>query len=305
MAASALAATVILSACGGAADNKPTANTVAANTANTAATAAKADIPAPTRDAIIALEKQAWEAWKTKDAKFWDGYLHDKFLGIGADGVALDKAATIKANTDPKTIVKNYALAYEEVVPLGADAALLTYRAQQDYTTNGKPGPKEVWSACVYVRDGDKWKEAMYKELPIEEHKPSAKPVKPDADKKPDAVADELLTVERKAWDIWKSREQKGMEALYTPGLVTIDEGGRHNYEETMKSWFGTKCEIAGYTLADASAVSMTKDMSILMYKASADGTCGGQPIGTVNAVTVYVKDGNTWKGAFYFSSPA
>jgi len=36
---------------------------------------------APSKAAIEALEKSAYEAWKSKDAKFWDTFLADNFVG--------------------------------------------------------------------------------------------------------------------------------------------------------------------------------------------------------------------------------
>ena len=38
---------------------------------------------APTKVALMTLEKSAYEAWKSKDAKFWDTFLSDKFVGYG------------------------------------------------------------------------------------------------------------------------------------------------------------------------------------------------------------------------------
>ena len=47
----------------------------------TSNTAEKTAPAAPTKDALVTLEKSAYEAWKSKDAKFWDTFLSDKFVG--------------------------------------------------------------------------------------------------------------------------------------------------------------------------------------------------------------------------------
>jgi hypothetical protein len=35
----------------------------------------------PTKDALVTLEKSGYQAWKSKDATFWDTFLSDKFVG--------------------------------------------------------------------------------------------------------------------------------------------------------------------------------------------------------------------------------
>src|SRR5215203_3825416 len=51
-----------------------------ANT-NTNANAAKPVAAAPSKEAILAVEKSAYDAWKNKDAAFWDPFLSAKFVG--------------------------------------------------------------------------------------------------------------------------------------------------------------------------------------------------------------------------------
>src|SRR6266576_2113916 len=79
----------VLTACDG---NAP------ANKANAANAAEKTRRAAPTKDALVALEKSSYEAWKSKDAKFWDTFLSDKFVGYGSSG-KLDKTSATKEYT--------------------------------------------------------------------------------------------------------------------------------------------------------------------------------------------------------------
>jgi hypothetical protein len=71
------AAAFVFTACAGSA---------LANDANTANTAEKNALPGPTKVALVTLEKSAYEAWKSKDEKFWDPFLSDKFVGWGSSG---------------------------------------------------------------------------------------------------------------------------------------------------------------------------------------------------------------------------
>jgi hypothetical protein len=42
----------------------------------------------------MTLEKSAYEAWKSKDAAYWDSFLSDRFVGWGSS--RLDKASATK-----------------------------------------------------------------------------------------------------------------------------------------------------------------------------------------------------------------
>src|SRR5258708_5018202 len=151
-----------------------------ANNANAANAAEKTAPAAPTTDALVALEKSAYEAWKSKDAKFWDTFLSDKFVGYGSSG-KLDKASATKEYTGADCEIKSYALSDEHMKPLGHDAALITYKKTVDGTCGGHKVPADSRAAGVYIRDGDKWKGAFHAEAPVVD--PKAAPAKP-VDKK-------------------------------------------------------------------------------------------------------------------------
>src|SRR5580704_18808884 len=103
------AAALVLTACSG---NAPANN---GNTANTAAETAPA---APAKDALVTLEKSAYEAWKSKDAKFWGTFLSNKFVGWGSSG-RLDKASATKEYTGADCAIQSYALSDEQPRSLG------------------------------------------------------------------------------------------------------------------------------------------------------------------------------------------
>ena len=304
-----LAAAALIGGCGKTAENR----SVPASTANAATTNTNAAKLAagPVKETIVALEDSAWEAWKSKNTKFWDGYLSDKYVGFGPKG-RIDKAAAIKAYKEDKLVVKSYSLSDEQMQLLGADAALLTFKANQDYTNNGKPGPKEVWSASIYIRDGDQWKQAYYNEVPVLGPNPSpVKPAPKSSDTKPvtdakvlDPATEALLAAEKKTWDAWKGRDQKAMESLVTSDLTSLEASGRYDRAATLRLWFDTKCDIQNYSLTSPWGIQMTRDMGVLVFDAATDGNCQGQPIGSSHATSVYVKDGDVWKLAFTLNIP-
>src|SRR4029077_664000 len=162
------AAAFILATCGG--------NVLASNT-NADDTLEKTASARPTKVALLALEKSAYEAWKSKDAEFWVTFLSDKFVGWGSFG-KLDKASATKEYTGADCEIKSYALSDEQLSLLGKDAALITYKATVDGTCGGQQLPTNSRAAAIYTRDDGKWKRAFHARAAIVDPKATlAKPV--------------------------------------------------------------------------------------------------------------------------------
>ncbi len=92
-----VAASTFFAACGA-----PPAST-GANNANTSTTKPVA----PTADALMALDKQANEAYVNGDSKFFEGMLSDKFVILTGGGQRMDKAATVKMIAGVKCDIKS------------------------------------------------------------------------------------------------------------------------------------------------------------------------------------------------------
>jgi hypothetical protein len=305
-----LIAAAMLTACGTPAGNSP------ANGANGANTAAKPAAAAPTKDSVVALEKAAWKAWETRDTKYFEENISDKYVGFGASG-RMDKAASIKALGDTKCEVKSYSFSDENLHMAGPDVAFLTFKAAQDYTCDGKKGPGNVWSASIYVREGDKWKNAFYAEAPVVDPKAapakpaepakkdeaSAKPAeakpdeaKPDAPK-PDAATDALFAVEKKAWEDWMKKDAKGLDAFAAKDMVSLSGAeGWTDRAASLKRWSDPTCDIKAVSVTDPASVAFGSDYALLTFKATVDGKCGGQSIPPEWGATIYGKEGGVWK---------
>jgi ketosteroid isomerase-like protein len=295
-------------ACDYGTNTKPTTNT--ANTATATNAAAKPAAPAPTKDALLALETKAFDAWKNKDGKFFEGFLADKFLSINEKGRE-DRAATIKSIIDSKCEVKSFALSDEQMMPAGADVSILTFKVKSDFKCDGKPGPPEAWAATVYMRAGDQWKAAYHNEAPLIDPKaPPKAPAKPAEAAKPadaksaDALTAALTAIELKGWEAWKNKDSKGLDDITAKDFVFIDGTGRYDKSAAIKLWTEQKCEIKSVAISDAAGDSYNKDFAILTYKGSADGKCDGAPYAPVWGTTIFMKDGETWKMMFMFEIP-
>ena len=147
-----------------------------ANDAGASKAAGKTAPAGSPKVALVTLEKSAYAAWKSKDAKFWDTFLSNKFVGWGASG-RLDKVSAKKEYTGADCEIKSYALSDERVSPRGKQAALITYKATVDGTCGGQKIPANSWAAGVYVRDGGQWKAAFHAQAAVVN--PEVPPVKP------------------------------------------------------------------------------------------------------------------------------
>jgi hypothetical protein len=304
----AAAAAFVFTACGAPAGNAP------ANNANAANTAAKPAAAAPTREALMTLEKSAYEAWKSKDAKFWDTFLWDKFVGYGSSG-KLDKASATSAYTGADCEIKSYALSDEQMKPLGNDAALITYKTTVDGTCGGQKVPANSWAAGVYVRDGDKWKGAFHAEAAIVDPKAApAKPAQKEAPKKdevkraaPDAGTDAMLAVEKAVWEAWKDHDGKKIDELTTKEISFINIFGTYfaTKADALKDWTSPGCDVKSVSVTDAAATMLSPTAGILTFNGGADGTCFDQKVGPIWGTSIYVKDGDAWKWTFGINLPA
>ncbi len=264
-----------------------TSNALATN-ANTAERIAP---DGPTKNALVRLEKSAYAAWKSKDAKFWHTFLSDKFVGWGSSG-KLDKASATKEYTGADCAIKSYALSDEQTSPLGKGAALLTYKISVNGICGGQEVPANSWAASVYVRDADKWKGAFHAAAPVVD--PKAVLAKP-ADKKKAPQKDRSSTRRPGRQHRCHARGRKDssgkpgehttarkIENLTAKDISFINIFGTYfgTKADALKDWTGTGCNVKSVSVTDAAGTMLSPTTGILTFKATADGTCYGQEVG-------------------------
>lgn len=59
--------------------------------------------------AFLRLETRAYEAWQSRDARFWDRFLADDFIGWGARG-RIDKAGAAREYAGADCTINSYGL---------------------------------------------------------------------------------------------------------------------------------------------------------------------------------------------------
>jgi len=289
------AAVVTLMGCGGAAGNLKTGEGT------------------PTVAALIALEKQAMEAYIRGDGKFFEGYLSDKIV-VTEGGRRVGKAELLERIGGSKcSFQEGWALSEAHLSKINDDTYVVSYLTAIDGTctwkgkTEKEPSPVRV--STVLVRSGETWQAVFHGENVIVAPQALTASVATHDEHKKEA-ADEagvaMLTVETSLWEAWKAKDGKRIEELTAKELAFVNIFGTYlaNKAEAMKDWTGALCEIESISLKDSVGTLVSPTVGILTLTGTVEGSCGGQKPPPVYGTTVYVKEGDRWKWAFGFNSP-
>ncbi len=146
------------------AGEKKESNSAANSNANAAAPAAPAKDP--NTDALVALEKSGWEAWKARDVKKLEE-MSMKTLGfVGPFGsYTANQADTLKSWTEGKCEIKSVDVTNPSVTMLSPTVALMNFKGTADGTCDGQK-ITTVWGTNIYVKEGANWKLAFGFETP-------------------------------------------------------------------------------------------------------------------------------------------
>lgn len=101
-----------------------------------------------TRDAVIALERQGWDALcRSTGGQFYGDLMTPEGLMILVNGAVLDRGAVVSSLSDAPAWDR-YELADERLVPLGAGTVALVYRAS---AFRGEQAPFDAIMTSTYV----------------------------------------------------------------------------------------------------------------------------------------------------------
>lgn len=108
--------------------------------------------------AMVALERELWEAWREHDAKKIADLTAEDITFINIFGTYLaNKVNALKDWSGTGCDVKSIGITDANATVLSPTVRILTFKAIADGACYGqKVGP--VWGSSVYVKHGDKWK---------------------------------------------------------------------------------------------------------------------------------------------------
>lgn len=112
---------------------------------------------------LLDKERELWDANVAGDGAFYAKALRDDALAVSPWGVLGKEAvvAAVNANRNPYT---GYRLSDPVALPLGHDAAVLTYRAEVDGENEGGLFTHTVYATSAYARaDGD-WRSVFHQQ---------------------------------------------------------------------------------------------------------------------------------------------
>jgi ketosteroid isomerase-like protein len=113
---------------------------------------------AATRDEIIALEKDYWDAMKRKDGKRTAQLSGKLALTTSDRGVtSIPKAKMGKMTEDGNWTLESYEFDDVEVVKPTPDVAIIAYTVKQKVTMDGKKQELRAADSSTWVRGADGW----------------------------------------------------------------------------------------------------------------------------------------------------
>lgn len=114
-----------------------------------------------------------------------------------------------------------------------------------------------------------------------------------------------LMTMEKAGWEAWKNRDVKWSEDNYSDKVMNISATGRVDKAAAIKAFTEQKCEIKSYSLSDDQLQMVGPDVAVLTFRAAQDYVCDGKKgPSAVQSASVYVREGEKWKAAFYGETP-
>jgi hypothetical protein len=142
-------------------EEKPAAN----SNANANSSAAKPS-PDPNVDAIIAVEKAGWEAWRTRDAAKLQSMTTSNLSFVDLFGnYTATQADTVKAWTGSQCDIKSTSVTDASGQMLSPTVGMIFFKGAGDGTC-GDMKIQPVWGTSFYVKEGDAWKMAFGFENP-------------------------------------------------------------------------------------------------------------------------------------------
>lgn len=285
---------------------------------------------APTASELLALDRQATEAFDRGDGKFFRHLLSDN-LAMQQHGSRIGKRALIEMIDGHKCTIKaGPSFTGARMLKIDDDVYVLSYVSdiQGICTADGKsvPLPSPVRAATVWVRTGNAWQVAFHGEnlivassAPQPSNGPPGKadeaaanvnttaapsPVEPAAD----PTTRSLMKVEDSVWLAWMHKDAARLEALTAGDIAFVDLFGNYSPDKaaTIGVWTSPFCDVSSVSLANGVGTIISPHVAILTVTGTVNATCGGKGFtgAKVYGNSVYVKEGNRWKWVFGFNSP-
>lgn len=108
-------------------------------------------------------ETEGWEAFKNKDRDAFSAIAMDDYTAVIADG---NGERDLKGTLDSmkEITITSYTLSDFKLTAIGANAALLRYKASASYSIGTQPISGKLAVSDIWVKRGSQWKSLRYQE---------------------------------------------------------------------------------------------------------------------------------------------
>jgi len=122
-------------------------------------------IAAPDKDAMMAKEKAAWQAFKDKKSDEFKKLLSSDFMGVYSDGIQ-----TLQKELDAmqKWDMKSFSLSDFDLVTPDADTAVVTYKVTVEGTSEGKDASGSYYAGSVWHMKNGEWRAVFHTNAKVE-----------------------------------------------------------------------------------------------------------------------------------------
>ncbi|HEV7857704.1 MAG TPA: nuclear transport factor 2 family protein [Pyrinomonadaceae bacterium] len=291
----------------------PNNSTGAAANANTAATPAPAASPTTgatsADDAIIAQEKQVWDAIKNKDFDGFASMLADDQVYISNDGFH-DKADTIKGVK--ALALTDVAFSDWKVTNLDKEAALVTYTLSTKGTANGKPLPSvPVRASTAWMKRNGKWVALYHQDTdvapaPAPASSPQAKQGAAPAPSPPQATGTSVdpKFKEQQVWDALKRRDFDAFAAFLADDFIELEPDAVTDKAGSVKGV--QQADFSRAVLSDFKLLNFdkdfTNDVSLVTYLVKGTPQFWGES--GQRHTTIWTHREGKWFAAFHQGTP-
>ncbi len=116
----------------------------------------------------------------------------------------------------------------------------------------------------------------------------------------PKTVEATLIELDKSAGEAWAKSDGKFFENFASDNFVGQGSQGAFDKATLVRAISGQDCDIKSTSTSDQKITEVADGVALFTGKSSADGTCNGDKLKDEYFGSLYVKDGDTWKGAFY-----
>jgi hypothetical protein len=110
---------------------------------------------------------------------------------------------------------------------------------------------------------------------------------------------DALIQSEKAVWQTIKDKDFDAFQKSLAPDFRGVYSDGINKMDKEVSDV--RKLDFKSYSIGDVDVVFITKDVALLTYTVTVEGTSDGKDIsGNLNAASAWKKEGNDWRVSYH-----